>query len=75
MRGWGSGGHHPPRLGLRVMGEASVDPGQPLFEPIPIRYDGKDAERHEIELSALADSLKGLSRILAVAGNFAATEK
>lgn len=46
-----------------------------LGGPITIRYDGLDAERHEIEMSALADSLKGLSRIIAVAGNFAATEK
>lgn len=44
-------------------------------EPIIIKYDGIDTERHEIELSALADSIKGLSRIISVAANFAATEK
>ena len=54
---------------------ASQPPARAFAEPIRIRYDGLDAERHEIELSALADSLKGFSRILGVAGNFAATEK
>lgn len=53
----------------------AVPPSRAFAEPIRIRYDGLDAERHEIELSSLADSLKGLSRILGVAGNFAATEK
>jgi hypothetical protein len=51
----------------------------PLFDalggPIRIRYDGMDADRHEIEMADLAESLKGLSRIIGVAGNFAATEK
>ena len=40
---------------------------------ILIRYDGLDAEAHEIELAALAESLRGLARIIAVTGNFAAT--
>ena len=44
-------------------------------EPIIIRFDGLDADKHEIELAALAESLKGFSRILGVAGNFAATQK
>ncbi len=44
-------------------------------EPIFIRYDGIDADRHEIELGQLAESIKGLSRIIGVAANFAATEK
>ena len=42
---------------------------------IKIQYDGLDAEDHEIELFALGDSLKGIARISAVAGNFAATQK
>lgn len=46
-----------------------------IGQPVLIRYDGLDASRHEIELSALADSLKGIARIIGVAGNFAATEK
>ena len=29
-----------------------------IGETILIRYDGLDADRHEIELSSLADSLK-----------------
>ncbi|MGV8959225.1 MAG: hypothetical protein ACOH1V_02400 [Stenotrophomonas sp.] len=40
---------------------------------VPIRYDGGDAERHEIELNVLGESLQGMARILAVTGNFAAT--
>lgn len=42
---------------------------------ILIRYDGLDADRHEIDLGDLGDSLKGLSRIIAVSGNLAATDK
>jgi hypothetical protein len=41
--------------------------------PIVIRFDGLDADQHEIDLSLLAESLKGLSRIIGVAGNFVAT--
>lgn len=44
-------------------------------EPITIRYDGMDASNHHMELGALGDSIKGLSRIIGVAANFAATEK
>lgn len=44
-------------------------------EPLIIRYDGMDAKRHELELSSLAESIKGFSRIISVAANFAATEK
>ena len=46
-----------------------------LGEPVLIRYEGLDADSHEIEIAAFADSLKGLSRIIGVAGNFAATQK
>ena len=42
---------------------------------IKIQYDGLDAESHELELFALGDSLKGVARISAVAGHFAATQK
>lgn len=42
---------------------------------LTIRYDGLDAEEHEIDLGLLGESLKGVDRILAVAGNFAATQK
>lgn len=42
---------------------------------LTIRYDGKDADRHEIELHALGESLQGISRIISVAGHFATTGK
>ena len=45
------------------------------FEQIKIRYDGYDASDHAIEIGALAESLKGLGRIIGVAATFAATEK
>ncbi len=45
------------------------------FQPILIRYDGLDAGRHEIEMGSFAESLKGLSRILAVTANFAGTQR
>lgn len=40
---------------------------------VPLRYDGKDAESHELNLDALGESLRGAARILAVVGNFAVT--
>ncbi|MGC8427645.1 hypothetical protein ACP3S8_23125 [Mixta calida] len=42
---------------------------------VSLRYDGLDAEKHEIELSCLAESIKGFSKILATAGTFALTQK
>lgn len=42
---------------------------------VPLRYDGLDAEAHEIDLAALGLSLQGAARILAVTGNFATTGK
>lgn len=41
---------------------------------LPIRYDGGDAEKHEVELLSLGQSLQGIARILAVSGHFAATQ-
>jgi|SRR5665213_492814 len=41
--------------------------------PIVIRYDGLDASRHEIDLGLLGESLKGGSRLLAIAGHLALT--
>lgn len=46
-----------------------------IGESVLIRFDGLDAEKHELEMSALADSLRGLSRIIGVCGNFAATQR
>jgi hypothetical protein len=43
-----------------------------LYE-IPIRYDGLDAERHQIDLYLLGESIRGLARILAVTGHFLST--
>lgn len=42
---------------------------------ISLRYDGMDAENHEIDLACLGESLKGFSKILATAGNFAVTQR
>jgi len=40
---------------------------------IQIRYDGIDAEGHQIQLHLLGESMQGIARILAVSGHFAAT--
>lgn len=42
---------------------------------IPIRYDGLDAERHQMDLGALGESLQGMSKVLSVIGHFAVTGK
>jgi len=44
-------------------------------DAIIIRYDGLDADQHEIDMALLADSMRGLARIIGVAGNFAATTR
>jgi hypothetical protein len=44
-----------------------------IIEPIPLRYDGMDAENHEIELASLGESLQGASRIISVVSNFVVT--
>jgi len=46
-----------------------------LGDPIDIRFDGLDADDHLVEMSDLASSLKGLSRIMTVAGTFATNQK
>lgn len=33
---------------------------------ISLRYDGKDALNHEIDLNCLGESLKGFSKVLSV---------
>lgn len=45
------------------------------IEPLIIRFDGLDAERHEVDLGQLAESLQGLSKIIGVCANFALTER
>ncbi len=44
-------------------------------EAIVIRFDGLEAEDHKLDMNLLADSMKGLARIVGVSGNFAATGK
>lgn len=43
------------------------------LEPISIRYEGGDAERHEIDLNQLGASLQGFARVLAVCAHLAHT--
>ncbi|WP_442953785.1 DUF7946 domain-containing protein [Pararhizobium sp.] len=37
-------------------------------EPIRIKFEGLDADQHTVELSSLAASLQGASRIIAASG-------
>lgn len=53
--------------------DESIDESGPVA--VPIRYDGLDAERHQIELHLLGESLQGMARILAVSGHFLATKQ
>lgn len=46
-----------------------------IDQTISIRYDGKDAENHEIDLYSLGQSLQGLARVASSVGNFAITHK
>jgi len=46
-----------------------------LGEPITIRFDGLDAERHELELIGLSDALSGLSKIISASSHFALTQE
>ena len=43
------------------------------FEPIVLRYDGLEAERHVIELGSLGQSIQGASRLLGSAGSIVVT--
>jgi predicted DNA-binding transcriptional regulator len=40
---------------------------------VKLRYDGLDAEAHELDLSALGESLQGAAKVLGAAGTFATT--
>ena len=40
---------------------------------VALRYDGRDAANHEIDLFSLGESLQGMARVIAVLGNFAVT--
>jgi hypothetical protein len=46
-----------------------------LFEPIPIIYNGRDADHHELELRALGQSALGISRVLETTGQFLLKEQ
>lgn len=46
-----------------------------LGEPIVIRFDGLDADRHELELVVLAEALDGMARIIAASSHFAITHE
>src|SRR5690348_3794116 len=43
------------------------------LEDIPIRYDGLNADPHQIELNSFGESLQGMARVLAVTGNLIVT--
>jgi hypothetical protein len=43
------------------------------FEPIKIRYDGLDAENHQIDLVTLGRSLEGAGQLIAVAAHYVLT--
>ena len=59
---------------LCLMDKPAVEMG-PLGEPILIRFDGLDADDHVIELSVLAKSLTGLSKIISASAHFSLTQE
>lgn len=48
-------------------------PEGPTFEPISIRYEGRNAAAHQMDLWQLGESLQGFAKAIAVAANFAYT--
>lgn len=40
---------------------------------IPIRYDGRDADKHQIDLFSLGESIQGVARLVSAVGNFVVT--
>ena len=55
------------------MGKEEDAKALPLFDPIQIRYDGLDAEQHEIDLYEFGKSAQGLAKIIATVADFAVT--
>lgn len=55
--------------------EVEAPHGPSEIAVIPIRYDGLDAESHQIDLAALGESLHGMSKVLGVVGHFVVTGK
>lgn len=46
-----------------------------LTFPVEVRFDGRDTDRHLIDMDELSRSLKGLSRIISAASHFASTHE
>lgn len=55
------------------MNELTIDNACEGFLSFEIRYEGRDAESHQIDMMSLGESLQGFGRIYAVIGHFAAT--
>jgi hypothetical protein len=68
-RVWGAG------IPSRLAEGACVPEEYDLFEPFHIRYDGLDAENHQMELLRLGESMTGAAKMLGTVGNFALTGK
>jgi hypothetical protein len=48
-------------------------PGEFIDEGVIFQFDGLEADRHELELGALAEAMRGMNRIVGVCGTFAIT--
>ncbi len=55
------------------MDAVAIEEGGDGFLRFEIRYEGRDAQRHQIDMMSLGESLQGFGRIYAVIGHFAAT--
>lgn len=60
------------------MSDFEIESGIPIpdyaaFEPVSIRYEGKIAASHEMDLWQLGESIQGFAKAIAVAANFAYT--
>lgn len=60
---------------IGLMTEETTVREQGVMWSLSIRYDGGDANEHQIDLNQLGESLQGLARILAVSAHFAQTGK
>jgi len=56
-----------------AMDEVSFEDCGEGFLRFEIRYEGLDAERHQIDMMSLGESLQGFGRIYSVIGHYAAT--
>lgn len=55
------------------MDAISIEESDEGFLRFEIRYEGLDAERHQIDMMSLGESLQGFGRIYSVIGHYAAT--